>query len=101
MEELLVCTIHSNYTGVFERFDCDIQGVSNPISMRCQYGKYGNTNDKNPRKGQYIIGDANTYYLVNGCEIDYRNGFTQLNCIGFSKDVKKITEVTEKKRRRK
>ncbi|OAV70067.1 hypothetical protein Barb6XT_00103 [Bacteroidales bacterium Barb6XT] len=101
MEELLVCTIHSNNTGVFERFDCDIQGVANPISMRSQYGRYGNTNENNPKKGQWIIGDSSTYYIINGCEINYKEGFTTLNCVGFSKDVKKITEVTEKKRRRK
>ncbi|OAV74160.1 hypothetical protein Barb7_02375 [Bacteroidales bacterium Barb7] len=100
LEELLVCTIHSNNTDVFERFDTDIQGMDNPIAMRCQYGKYGNTNESNPRKGEWIIGDADTYYLINGCEINYREGYTTLNCVGFSKDTKKITDIPKRRKRK-
>lgn len=76
LERLLMCTIHSNYSQKHGQFGCKLHLKGNPIMGYVTYNKF--------LKGNF---------LVTGAELDFRRSTMTLSCVGFSKDVAKLSDI--------
>lgn len=71
-----MCTIHSNYSQKNSQFECTLHLKDNPIMGYVTYNKF--------LKGNF---------LVTGAELDFRRSTMTLSCVGFSKDVAKLSDI--------
>lgn len=76
LERLLMCTIHSNYSQKHGQFGCKLHLKGNPIMGYVTYNKF--------LKGNF---------LVTGAELNFRRATMTLSCVGFSKDVAKLSDI--------
>lgn len=76
LERLLMCTIHSNYSQKNSQFECTLHLKGNPIMGYVTYNKF--------LKGNF---------LVTGAELNFRRATMTLSCVGFSKDVAKLSDI--------
>ena len=76
LERLLMCTIHSNYSQKHGRFGCKLHLKDNPIMGYVTYNKF--------LKGNF---------LVTGAELNFRRATMTLSCVGFSRDVAKLSDI--------
>ena len=76
LERLLMCTIHSNYTQKNSQFGCTLHLKGNPIMGYVTYNKFLQGN-----------------FLVTGAELNFRRSSMTLSCVGFSKDIAKLSDI--------
>jgi hypothetical protein len=86
LEELLVRTYHSNFTGKFVRFEVESQYALPCAGLRCQYGQYS----KGAHVGEWVIGDADTWFFICGQQWDCKAGTSKLDCVQISTDNKDL-----------
>jgi hypothetical protein len=88
LEKLLIRSYHSNFTGRFIRFEVETQYALPCAGMVCQYGRY----TQGAKKGEWIFGDFDTWFLIVGQEWDVKSGKSRLVCVQVSRDNKSIID---------
>jgi hypothetical protein len=91
LEALLVRSYHSNFTGQFARFDVLSQYALPCPGLACQYGQYSS----GAKVGQWVLGNADTWYWIRGQVWDCRAGTSRLDCVQISDDDLDLIEIEE------
>lgn len=76
LERLLMCTIHSNYSGKNEQFSSNLNFTKNPIMQSVTYDDV-----------------LDGTYIVTGCEINLSEATVMIEAVGFSEDTEKLSDI--------